>query len=73
MLLSSSVRACVSSGDEAEEARDRMRRYEEKSDLVCFKVARTSLLMVSYDLRGMIHRLLTPEHRGRDRSGPDMP
>lgn len=43
MLLSSSVRACVNSGDEAEEASDRIRRYEEKSDLVCFRVARTSL------------------------------
>lgn len=41
---SSSLRDCISSGDDTEEANDLIRRYEANSDLVVFKVESTSLV-----------------------------
>jgi hypothetical protein len=43
---SSSVRASISSGEEAEEAEDLIRIYEANRDLVVFKVESTSLAIV---------------------------
>ena len=41
------MRASVSSGEVGEEAEERMRRYEANKDLVVFKVASTSLWVLS--------------------------
>lgn len=40
---SSSLRACANSGEDTDEASDRIRRYDASKDLVVFKVDNTSL------------------------------